>query len=78
MHVQSPINSSTFCVTVRVEETIDLSETVKFVLVYYSGPNVSFVAKAKYGVITGSIKGNFAVSCVHAYVHVVLFVTSAA
>lgn len=39
----------------RVTETIDMSQTTKFVYVRFLGPEVSFSKKGKYGVVSGSV-----------------------
>lgn len=44
---------------VRLEETFDMSTTVKFVYIRWSGPNVAFTKKGKYGVVHGSIEKYF-------------------
>lgn len=43
----------------RVEQTIDMSQTVKFVYVKLAGKDVAFVKKGKYGVVQGAIDGLF-------------------
>jgi len=47
---------------VRLEETFDMSTTVKFVYIRWTGPNVAFVKRGKYGVVHGSIEKHFNVS----------------
>ena len=47
---------------VRLEETIDMSSTVKFVYVHWIGKDVPFVKRGKYGVVQGSIEKHFSVS----------------
>jgi len=44
---------------VRLEETIDVSTTVKFAYVHWSGKEVPFVKRGKYGVVHGSIEKYF-------------------
>ena len=48
--------------SVRLEETFDMSTTVKFVYIKWSGPNVAFAKKGKFGVVQGSIEQHFSVS----------------
>ena len=50
---------------VRLEETIDMSSTVKFVYVHWMGKDVPFVRRGKYGVVQGSIEKHFSVSMKH-------------
>lgn len=47
---------------VRLEETIDMSTTIKFVYVRWNGCNVAFTKRGKYGVVHGSIEKEFTVS----------------
>ena len=47
---------------VRLEETIDMSTTVKFVYVHWMGKSVPFVKRGKFGVVQGSIEKQFSVS----------------
>ena len=51
-----------FIVAVRLEETIDMSTTIKFVYIRWTGPNVPFTKRGKYGVVHGSIEEHFTVS----------------
>ena len=48
--------------TVRLEETFDMSTTVKFAYIHWSGVEVPFVKRGKYGVVHGSIEKYFDVS----------------
>eukprot|EP00123_Amoebidium_parasiticum_P012897 comp21640_c0_seq1/m.30404 comp21640_c0_seq1/g.30404 ORF comp21640_c0_seq1/g.30404 comp21640_c0_seq1/m.30404 type:complete len:339 (-) comp21640_c0_seq1:557-1573(-) len=43
----------------RVTETVDLSETVKFVYLHFIGPKLSFVKKGRYGIVYGSVTTKF-------------------
>ena len=47
---------------VRLEETIDMSTTVKFVYVHWMGKSVPFVKRGKFGVVQGSLEKQFSVS----------------
>lgn len=44
---------------VRMEETFDMSTTVKFVYVHWVGKDIPYVRKGKYGVVHGSIEEYF-------------------
>lgn len=44
---------------VRVQEEFDLSTTIKFVYIRWSGCNVPFARRGKYGVVQGSIESHF-------------------
>ena len=57
-----------FFLSVRLIETIDMSETTKFVYVTWIGKEVSFVKRGKYGVVSGSVEKFFSVS-VDLFVH---------
>jgi len=46
---------------VRVTEQIDLSTTVKFVYVYFSGEQVPFTKRGRMGVVHGSVRQHFQV-----------------
>eukprot|EP00127_Corallochytrium_limacisporum_P001576 Clim_evm29s66 gene=Clim_evmTU29s66 len=46
-------------VLVRIKETVDMSETVKFVYVYFAGENVPFVKRGRLGVVKGSVDKYF-------------------
>lgn len=48
--------------TVRLEETFDMSTTVKFVYLRWSGPDTPFTKRGKFGVVHGSIEKYFDVS----------------
>lgn len=47
---------------VRLEETIDMSTTIKFVYIRWCGVNVPFTMRGKYGVVQGSVEKLFTVS----------------
>ena len=47
---------------VRMTITIDMSETIKFVYVYWVGKDVPFTKKGKFGIKSGSIKSIFEVN----------------
>lgn len=53
---------STSPYTVRLEETFDMSTTVKFAYIHWSGKEVPFAKRGKYGVVHGSIEKYFDVS----------------
>ncbi|XP_003383653.1 PREDICTED: uncharacterized protein LOC100634597 [Amphimedon queenslandica] len=44
---------------VRLTETIDMSETTKFVYITWAGTEVSFTKRGKYGVVSGSVEKHF-------------------
>ncbi len=48
--------------SVRLMETFDMSTTVKFVYVKWSGGSVPFTKRGRYGVVQGSIEKLFVVS----------------
>ena len=55
-----PLSTSPY--TVRLEETFDMSTTVKFAYIHWSGKEVPFAKRGKYGVVHGSIEKYFDVS----------------
>ncbi|XP_062515450.1 uncharacterized protein LOC134190924 [Corticium candelabrum] len=44
---------------IRLEETIDMSTTVKFVYIHWLGEDVPFAKKGRFGVVHGSIREQF-------------------
>ena len=46
---------------VRLEQTIDMSATIKFVYVILGGKDVAFIKKGKFGVVQGAIQALFSV-----------------
>ena len=60
MHLHSHAHMHTHAV--RMEETFDMSTTVKFVYVHWVGKDIPYVRKGKYGVVHGSIEEYFNVS----------------
>ncbi len=55
---------------VRLEETFDLSTTVKFAYIHWTGKDIPFAKRGKYGVVHGSIEKYFDVSPnVHIHVY---------
>ena len=47
--------------SVRVTEQIDMSTTVKFVYVYFSGEGVPFTKRGRMGVVHGNVRKHFQV-----------------
>ncbi len=54
----------TITFTVRFQEQIDQSSTVKFVYIHWIGKQVPFTMKGRYGIVHGSVKKSFEVNFV--------------
>ena len=55
------LNNHLLPFTVRFEEQIDQSNTVKFVFIHWIGKQTPFTMKGRYGVVYGSAQKNFQV-----------------
>ena len=61
-HTLTHTHTHTHTHTVRLEETFDMSTTVKFVYVHWVGKDIPYAKRGKYGVVHGSIEQYFSVS----------------
>ena len=52
-------------ISVRLEETFDMSPTVKFVYVHWFGEDVPFAKRGRFGTVHGSVKDLFDVHWWH-------------
>lgn len=51
-----------FALTVRLEEAVDMSTTIKFVFIQWHGEKVQFSKRGKFGVVSGSVEKHFTVN----------------